>query len=174
MKKIQLSPNLQVVNLKVASIDLSQIGNRRFMYHPTGLLILGEEDHLHPGKGLYSSHAEEYHLATSQLIQSLPSFDAFCRGWIGNSKEYPHGIIHFAPGIQANYLPHFNAAFDFLEVSQKNGLTNKVVLRNFCDQWEQKLEDLLCETQPPLDIKIQAAGEGRGPSRKKISPFIER
>lgn len=174
MKIAKLSPNLQVINLKLQAIDLSQIGNRRFMYHPTGLLILGEEDKLHPGNGLYSSHAEEYHLASSQLNQPFPSFDSFCRGWIGNSKEYPHGIIHFAPGIQANYLPHFHAAFDFLEISQNNGLTNQVVLRNFCDQWEQTLADLLRETSTSLDTKIQAAGKGRGPSSHNTSPFIDR
>ena len=134
MKSIKLSHYLRVLNLKKVTIDLSSIGNRRFMYHSSGLLILGDEDHLHPGKKLYSSHAEEYHIVTLKLTEQIPSFDDFCRRWIGNSKKYPHGIIHFAPGIHTNYLPHFNAAIDFLEVSQINGLTSQVILRNFGDQ----------------------------------------
>lgn len=33
---------LQVLRLKRTRTDLMAIGNRRFMYHPTGILILGD------------------------------------------------------------------------------------------------------------------------------------
>ena len=172
MKKTLLTEHLQVIHLKDHTIDLSQIGNRRFMFHPSGILILGDEDRLHPGKELYSSHAEEYHEAA--IAQTLPSYDSFCRGWIGNSKTYPYGIIHFAPGIQANYLPHFEAAFSFIETSQKNGFTDKVILRNFCDQWEQSLNHLLHYKENSIDSKIKAAGKGRGNPTYNHSAEIER
>ena len=39
-----MSERLFCVNLNCTAVDLMQIDNRRFMYHPDGWLILGAED----------------------------------------------------------------------------------------------------------------------------------
>ena len=62
------------------------------MYNPqTGTLILGDEMY---GKSICSSHAQEFHAS-----QAEGRFDDYLRGWIGVSKSYPHGIVHFAPAV---------------------------------------------------------------------------
>ena len=165
---------LQVLDLKRFQTDLTAISNRRFMYHPSGILILGDEDHLHPGRHLYRSHAEEYGFSNERM--DLPPYDEFCRGWIGVGGSYKHGIIHFAPQITTQYLSHFNAAFDFIETALENGFTEKATLRAFCDQWEQTISHMLGRDKtkkPTLDSRIQnariresqnKAGEGTGRS----------
>ena len=167
MDHISITNRLQVFHLKNQSTDLSKIGNRRFMYHPSGTLILGDETKLQPGSGLYASHAIEHGLAEELIGHKLPPFDSFCRGWIGTSKQYSHGLIHFAPPITTDYLPHYNTAFDFIEISQKNGFTENTILRGFCDEWEQPISHMLGHDKPSLDNQIKAAGKGRaqGPSK---------
>ena len=88
--KRQVEKILMVINVKWEIIDILQITNRRFMYNPqTGTLILGDEMY---GKSICSSHAQEFHAS-----QAEGRFDDYLRGWIGVSKSYPHGIVHFAP-----------------------------------------------------------------------------
>lgn len=173
-----IQDHLQVLHLKRTSTDLMTIGNRRFMYHPSGFLILGDEDRLHPGKNLYSSHAEEFAQAQEQYAGKLPAYDEFCRGWLGTSKQYPHAVVHFAPAITTGYLPHYEAAFDFIEASQQNGLTEQTLLRGFCDVWEQTISHMLGHDQPKqptLDHRIHQAKsktghqkQGRGDAKRTI------
>lgn len=63
------------------------------MYDPqTGILLLGDEIY---GKSIRSSHAQEFHES-----KTGGSFDDYLRGWIGTSRQYPRGIVHFAPRCQ--------------------------------------------------------------------------
>lgn len=85
--------SLMVVNVRLEIIDALRITNRRFMYDPqTGILLLGDETY---GKSIRSSHAQEFHDS-----QAGGCFDDYLRGWIGTSRQYPRGIVHFAPRCQ--------------------------------------------------------------------------
>lgn len=166
---------LQVLDLRRTSTDLTAIENRRFMFHPSGILILGAEDMVNSSDGLFKSHAEEYGDASERSPSKLPPYDEFVRGWIGIGGDYPHGIIHFAPAISTGYLPHYNAAFSFIEESLQNGFTEQSMLRGFCHPWEQTISHLLGHDrsqQPSLDEQIRKAKvktpssipkQGRGP-----------
>ena len=124
-----------VVNLKLEQVDLSNVGNRRFMYNPnTGTLFLGSENNKIKDCG---SHAEEFHDAAIK-----ENFDDFVRGWIGyNSRQYRHGIIHFAPNIcEAT----FNQGFDTLTAfASQLHIDGKTKVLNFVKYGEQLMGDLL-------------------------------
>lgn len=139
---INLSEDLVCVNLAKEQIDLTQIINRRFMYHPDGWLILGC-DNVVSRKELLYSHAQEYHEATK--ICDLPGFDSFVRGWIGVGGEYKDGIVHFAPHIISDNIELFEKAFDFIEVVLAHGFTRKAILRGFPGAWEQPICNIIPE-----------------------------
>lgn len=104
--KRQVEKILMVIDVKREIIDILQITNRRFMYNPqTGTLILGDEMY---GKSICSSHAQEFHAS-----QAEGRFDDYLRGWIGVSKSYPHGIVHFAPAVS---MEQFDCGFDALQM----------------------------------------------------------
>ena len=104
--KRQVEKILMVNDVKREIIDILQITNRRFMYNPqTGTLILGDEMY---GKSICSSHAQEFHAS-----QAEGRFDDYLRGWIGVSKSYPHGIVHFAPAVS---MEQFDCGFDALQM----------------------------------------------------------
>ena len=127
-----------VANLKLEQVDLSNVGNRRFMYNPnTGTLLLGGEDVEKGSREMVSSHAEEFHEAAIK-----ENFDDFVRGWIGyNSRQYRHGIIHFAPNIcEAT----FNQGFDTLTAfASQLHIDGKTKVLNFVKYGEQLMGDLL-------------------------------
>ncbi len=165
---VELSDGLICVNLAKDQVDLAQIKNRRFMYHPEGWLILGAEDVVSCKKdGLLKSHAEEYYEASS--MEELPPFDEFVRGWIGVGGAYKDGIVHFAPHIPSRDIGLFEKAFDFVETVLKNGFGDKAVLRGFPGAWEQTVSDVFKDT-PPLDERLCSAGER---SEKTCSQKIE-
>lgn len=90
--KREIGKSLMVINIKQEIIDILQIANRRFMYNPKiGILILGDEMY---GKNICSSHSQEFYVSKAD-----GHFDDYLRGWIGVSKSYPHGVIHFAPAV---------------------------------------------------------------------------
>ena len=149
-----ISDSLHVFDLRWKTIDLSSIGNRRFMYHPDGWLILGAEDSV-SGK-LLKSHAEEYHEAT-QLQSNLPSFDSFIRGWVGIGGSYKSGIIHFAPCIPAENIEMFDKAFSFIEAALQNGFTPKCILRGFPGAWEQSIKKAIPGIKAPISQQISNA-----------------
>lgn len=169
--------DLMCVNLKKEQIDLMQIGNRRFMYHPDGWLILGAEDVVNrKGAKLLKSHAEEYHEA-SEMQEGLPGFDCFIRGWIGVGGSYKKGIIHFAPHIPAENVEMFEQAFDFIEAALENGFGRNAVLRGFPGAWEQKIKEIIPEKDSIDDVLLHAAQRscvGNSEKGRKEKEHIDR
>ena len=126
--KRQVEKILMVIDVKREIIDILQITNRRFMYNPqTGTLILGDEIY---GKTICSSHSQEE-----------GRFDDYLRGWIGVSKSYPHGIVHFAPAVS---MEQFDCGFDALQMfARLEGVNEDTIVRGFCTMPEQRMGDLL-------------------------------
>lgn len=118
------------------AIDIQQIDNRRFMYHPgTGILVLGRQ--YAKGGFAAASHAEE--LAGAGITKD---FDNFVRGWIGTGKDYPAGVIHFAPNVDTACTELFGRAFRTLEMFRENGALADTVIRGFGKRWEQPMCDI--------------------------------
>lgn len=132
--KREIGKALMVINIKREIIDILQIANRRFMYNPKiGNLILGDEIY---GKNICSSHSQEFYVS-----QADGHFDDYLRGWIGVSKSYPHGVIHFAPAVSKE---QFNSGFDSLQMFSKlDGVNGDTIVRGFCGLPEQRMSDLL-------------------------------
>ena len=88
--KAELTAALMLLDTRSMSFDMREIDNRRFMFSPqAGELILGRQ---YRGGQLYKSHAEEHFDSGAKA-----PFDSFIRGWIGTGRDYPDGVIHFAP-----------------------------------------------------------------------------
>ncbi len=104
------------------------------MYNPqTGTLILGDEMY---GKSICSSHAQEFYASKAE-----GRFDDYLRGWIGVSKSYPHGIVHFAPAVS---MEQFDCGFDALQMfARLEGVNGDTIVRGFCTMPEQRMGDLL-------------------------------
>ena len=118
------------------AFDMRQIENRRFMFSPqSGELILGKQ---YKGSQLYASHAEEHGESGAKA-----PYDSFIRGWVGTGRQYPHGIIHFAPNIMSANVEQFEKAFSALEMFRENGAEGQTVIRGFGDTWEQPLSNLI-------------------------------
>ena len=99
----------------------------------TGTLILGDEIY---GKSICSSHAQEFYASKAE-----GRFDDYLRGWIGVSKGYPHGIIHFAPAV---IMEQFDRGFDALQMfAGLEGVNGDTIVRGFCTLPEQRMGDLL-------------------------------
>lgn len=154
-------------DLSKTHVDLSLIKNRRFMYHPNGLLILGDENVAScTKKGLAKSHAVEYAEA-SALSRELPPFDDFVRGWIGVGRSYKDGIIHFAPHIVTQNIDLFEKAFSFIETALQNGFSPRTVLRGFPGAWEQTVNDVFLARKSSLDYQIFAAKQNSAAAAQK-------
>ena len=133
-----ITDDLTRIDTRSGTFNMQDIENRRFMYQPqTGTLILGRQYHR---SGMYGSHAEDH--GDSGAAEP---FDSFIRGWIGTGKEYPHGIIHFAPNIDSHFAEQFDKGFSTLEMFAENGAGADTVIRGFGDAWEQPLSNLLPE-----------------------------
>lgn len=132
--KRRIEKILMVINVKWEIINILQITNRRFMYNPqTGILILGDEIY---GKTICSSHSQEFYASKAEGC-----FDDYLRGWIGVSKNYPQGIIHFAPAVSMN---QFDRGFDTLQMfTRLEGINGDTVVRGFCGLPEKKMSSLL-------------------------------
>ena len=127
-----------VANLRLEQVDFKNVGNRRFMFNPkTGTLLLGSEDIEKGSREMRSSHAEEFHDAGI-----TENFDDFVRGWLGyNSRQYRHGIIHFAPNIcEATFDQGFDTLTAFASQLRIDGKTK---ILNFVKYGEQTMGDLL-------------------------------
>ena len=144
-KSVNLSEikGITYVDLNKASVDFMGVENRRFMYHPSGFLVLGAEDTT-LGEN-FSSHSEEFYEVCKMHEHELPPFDDFIRGWIGVGGGYDNGIIHFAPNIISDNIPMFDKAFSFIEATLENGFSNDTCLRGFGNKWEQKISEALGE-----------------------------
>ena len=122
---------------------MQQIDNRRFMYNPkTGILVLGYQ--YAATSILISSHANE--LTDAGIIKG---YDDFVRGWIGTGGNYPVGVIHFAPSVDARNIELFDRAFDTLEMFKNNGALAGTVVRGFGERWEQPLSDIFTDMREP-------------------------
>lgn len=94
---IPITDSIMRIDTSRYNFNMQDIENRRFMFNPkTATLILGYQ---HRNGELVSSHAAEY-----ASTGTGEPFDDFVRGWIGTSKEYTDGVIHFAPSVSEKIL----------------------------------------------------------------------
>ena len=129
-----------LLDTRSMSFDMQEIDNRRFMFSPqTGELILGRQ---YRGGQLYKSHAEEHFDSGAKA-----PFDSFIRGWIGTGRDYPDGVIHFAPNIGTDNITAFDNAFSTLQMFSENGAAGDTVVRGFGRKWEQPLKDIITPTK---------------------------
>lgn len=142
--KTPLEPGVMLLHDE--PFDLKDIKNRRFMFNPTtGEMVLGGERR---EKGF--SHAEEH-----RESGAVGQFDDFIRGWVGTSKEYPSGVVHFAPPIEEKYFrehpDYADEVMKTLEFLAHNGATKNTVLRSVPGAREQKFGE--SEFSPLLTSK---------------------
>ena len=77
------------------------------------------------GKNICSSHSQEFYVSKAD-----GHFDDYLRGWIGVSKSYPRGVIHFAPAVSKE---QFDRGFDSLQMFSKlDGVNGDTIIRGFC------------------------------------------
>ena len=141
--KIPIVPEVMRIDTWTQAVDIQQIDNRRFMYNPdTGLLVLGRQ---YAAVSLTdSSHAGE--LAAAGITKD---YDAFVRGWVGTGGDYPVGVVHFAPSVDARNIGLFDRAFDTLKMFADNGALAGTVVRGFGESWEQPLSDIFTDMREP-------------------------
>ena len=105
-----------LLDTRSMSFDMREIDNRRFMFSPqAGELILGRQ---YRGGQLYKSHAEEHFDSGAKA-----PFDSFIRGWIGTGRDYPDGVIHFAPNIGTDNITAFSTQEKIGVIAQAFGGT---------------------------------------------------
>ena len=173
MEHIPIVRELMKVDTRTQAIDIQKIDNRRFMYDPNGgTLILGRQ--YGKTKGLLGSHAED--LAKAGITQG---YDGYIRGWVGTGKDYPDGVIHFAPHIESQAVALFDKAFDTLEMFSANGARGKTVVRGFCDRWEQPLSSILhpereAEKKPSVLSRLKEAQSCGNQAPRVPEPHQER
>lgn len=125
IEKIPIVPEIMRIDTRTQAIDMQQIGNRRFLFNPkTGVLVLGRQ--YQETSLVNASHAVE--LADAGITKD---FDDFVRGWIGTGRNYPKGVIHFAPCVDSGNISLFDRAFDTLEMFRENGALAGTVVRGF-------------------------------------------
>ena len=138
--KAELTAALMLLDTRSMSFDMREIDNRRFMFSPQAReLILGRQ---YRGGQLYKSHAEEHFDSGAKA-----PFDSFIRGWIGTGRDYPDGVIHFAPNIGTDNITAFDNAFSTLQMFSENGAAGDTVVRGFGRKWEQPLKDIITPTK---------------------------
>ena len=131
--KRQVEKILMVINVKWEIIDILQITNRRLCTIRKRELNLGDEIY---GKTICSSHSQGV-----PCVKSRRLFDDYLRGWIGTSKSYLTGIIHFAPAV---IMEQFDRGFDALQMfAGLEGVNGDTIVRGFCTLPEQRMGDLL-------------------------------
>ncbi|MCC2255688.1 hypothetical protein LKD70_14935 [Ruminococcus sp. CLA-AA-H200] len=132
----RIIPDLMKLDTQKEYINIQEIENRRFMYSPKEkALILGVQ---YPNDApLISSHAEE--LADAGITNN---YDSYVRGWVGTGKEYPAGVIHFAPNVVPQNASLMERAFDTIEMFKDNGALPDTVIRGFGRTWERKFSDI--------------------------------
>ena len=140
---LEIKDSLMLIDTATKAFDIQEIDNRRFMYEPkTGVLIFGEQ--YWKVKGLPGSHAED--LAKAGITAG---YDDYVRGWVGTGKEYPKGVVHFAPNVDERNITLLDRAFDTLEMFRENGATAETVVRAFGKRWEQPLFAILKSVPEP-------------------------
>ena len=166
IEKIPIVPEIMRIDTRTQAIDMQQIGNRRFLVNPkTGVLVLGRQ--YQETSLVNASHAVE--LADAGITKD---FDDFVRGWIGTGRNYPKGVIHFAPCVDSGYISLFDRAFDTLEMFRENGALAGTVVRGFGSRWEQPLSAILTDLQkeeqkPSLRQQLRKTPEGKAVRHRK-------
>ena len=128
-----MTKDICIVHTDHENFDMKKIKKRRFMYNPkSGTLIIGQDTEI------AKSHAEEY--GTTATTEPI---DYFVRGWIGNGKGYPHGVIHFAPNIPKECAWLYEKGSDTLDMFKENGATKDCLIRGFGRVWEQPMKDII-------------------------------
>ena len=166
IEKIPIVPEIMRIDTRTQAIDMQQIGNRRFLFNPkTGVLVLGRQ--YQETSLVNASHAVE--LADAGITKD---FDDFVRGWIGTGRNYPKGVIHFAPCVDSGNISLFDRAFDTLEMFRENGALAGTVVRGFGSRWEQPLSAILTDLQkeeqkPSLRQQLRKTPEGKAVRHRK-------
>lgn len=166
IEKIPIAPEIMRIDTRTQAIDMQQIDNRRFLFNPnTGVLVLGRQ--YKETSFVNASHAME--LADAGITKD---FDDFVRGWIGTGKNYPKGVIHFAPCVDSRNISLFDSAFTTLEMFRENGALAGTVVRGFGSRWEQPLSAILTDLQkeeqkPSLRQQLKKTPEGKAVRHRK-------
>ena len=164
IEKIPIVPEIMRIDTRTQAIDMQQIGNRRFLFNPkTGVLVRQYQE----TSLVNASHAVE--LADAGITKD---FDDFVRGWIGTGRNYPKGVIHFAPCVDSGNISLFDRAFDTLEMFRENGALAGTVVRGFGSRWEQPLSAILTDLQkeeqkPSLRQQLRKTPEGKAVRHRK-------
>lgn len=158
--------NYLLIDTKNQVFDMQSIDNRRFMYNPaTGVFLLGAQ--FPPSRKIRGSHAED--LSNAGIYSG---YDDYVRGWIGTGGEYPSGVIHFAPAVNAQNLTLYNRAFDTLEMFLQNGGEPESAVRGFGKQWEQTMADIIPyaqEQKPSIHDQLKEKAAVSEPPKKQPS-----
>jgi len=169
-QKAGITDSIMLIDTKKQCFDMQEIQNRRFMYNPrSGAMILGRQ--YKDSKKIISSHAAEHGACGTKEL-----YDDFIRGWIGTSRQYKEGVIHFAPAIDKNSPAElFNRAFDTLTMFRENGAKDGTVIRAFGEPWEQPLRGIIPAPSVLRRLEQAKAEAGRRePSEKKEKKGPER
>ena len=167
-REARIIQNRMLIDTKNQRFDMQQIDNRRFMFNPqTGILLLGMQ--YKPSGKIYGSHAED--LSNARIHSG---YDDYVRGWVGTGKEYPHGVIHFAPNVDDRNTALFDRAFKALDMFSQNGAEAQTVVRALGKRWEQPLFSVLTslETKPSIYEQLKQKPEQQSirhnpPTKKK-------
>ena len=168
---IPITDTIMRIDTSRDNFNMQDIENRRFMFDPkTSTLILGYQ---YRNGELISSHADEYAKAGASEL-----FDDFVRGWIGTSKEYTDGVIHFAPSVSEKNITLFEKAFDTLEMFKNNGARKNTVVRGLGRAWEQPFSDLIKEVDLMAEnissvTPIEFTGKSQKEKVKEITDKLE-
>ena len=168
---IPITDSIMRIDTNRDNFNMQDIENRRFMFNPkTATLILGYQ---HRNGELVSSHADEY-----ASTGTGEPFDDFVRGWIGTSKEYTDGVIHFAPSVSEKNITLFEKAFDTLEMFKNNGARKNTVVRGLGRAWEQPFSDLIKEVDLMAEnissvTPIEFTGKTQKEKVKEITDKLE-
>ena len=148
-REARIIQNRMLIDTKNQRFDMQQIDNRRFMFNPqTGILLLGMQ--YKPSGKIYGSHAED--LSNARIHSG---YDDYVRGWVGTGKEYPHGVIHFAPNVDDRNAALYDRAFMTLEMFSQNGAEAQTVVRALGKRWEQPLFSVLTDLEQKPSIHEQ-------------------
>ena len=166
IEKIPIVPEIMRIDTGTQAIDMQQIGNRRFLFNPkTGVLVLGRQ--YQETSLVNASHAVE--LADAGITKD---FDDFVWFFFVSDRNYPKGVIHFAPCVDSGNISLFDRAFDTLEMFRENGALAGTVVRGFGSRWEQPVSASLTglqqeEEKPSLRQQLRKTPEGKAVRHRK-------
>ena len=97
-------------------------------------------------------------------------FDDYVRGWVGTGKDYPHGVIHFAPNVDDRNAALYDRAFKTLEMFSQNGAEAQTVVRALGKRWEQPLFSVLTDLEQKPSIHEQLKQKPEQQSTRQNQP----